>query len=119
MAQKKEKKAKTGYPEIVGLAVEAVEAKMGRDVKVYDVRGRSSITDFFLVASAASGPQLKAISESVSVGLKKNGIHAHRKGGEPDSGWIVLDYIDLVIHLFQQEKREYYAIEELWEEKDR
>lgn len=118
MAQKEDNKAKSKYPEIVTLAVSAIEDKLGKDVKVYDVRGKSSITDFFLVASAASAPQLKAISQSISVGLKQEGVMAHRKGGEPDSGWIVLDYIDMVIHLFLHEKRTYYAIEELWEGKD-
>ncbi len=109
---------KKDYPEIVTLAQEAIEDKLGRDVRVYDVRNKSTVTDFFMIASAGSSPQLKAVSESVTVGLKKQGHTTYRKGGEPDSGWIVLDYFDLVIHLFLQETREYYAIEELWEETD-
>jgi ribosome-associated protein len=106
------------YPEIIKLAQEAIEDKMGRDIRIYDVRGKSSITDYFMVTSAASSPQLRAIAESVKVGLKEHGIHNYRVGGTPDSGWIVLDFLDVVIHLFLQETRAYYAIEELWEEAD-
>lgn len=117
MAQKKQSKAKSEIPETVKLATSAIEDKLGRDIKVYDVRGRSSITDFFMVASVSSPPQLRAVAEHLNVSLKKEGVMAHRKGGDPESGWIVVDYIDVVIHLFLQEKREYYAIEDLWAEK--
>lgn len=109
---------KKDYPEIVALALTAIEDKLGRDVRVYDVQGKSSVTDFFVIASAGSGPQLKAIEQSVNVCLKNNGIKSYRRGGDPDSGWLVLDYFDVVIHLFLDQTRKYYAIEELWEEKD-
>ena len=109
---------KNDYPETVKLAQEAIESKQGRDTRIYDVRGKSTITDYFMITSAASSPQLKAISESVRVDLKKHGIRDHRMGGSPDSGWVVLDYMDVVIHLFLQETREYYSIEELWEAGD-
>lgn len=102
------------YPETVNLAVAAIEDKLGRDIKVYDVRGKSSVTDYYIVATAASSPQLRAVSEHINVSLKKLDIRSHRRGGDPESGWLVLDYIDAVIHLFTQEQRDYYAIEELW-----
>jgi ribosome-associated protein len=109
---------KSKYPKTIELAVAAIEEKMGRDVLVYDVRGKSTITDYFVVASAASPPQLKAILENINGSLKEEGIRSYRRGGDPASGWLVLDYLDVVIHLFLQETRVYYAIEELWEEKD-
>lgn len=110
-------KSKDEQAGLVELITVAIEEKMGRDVRVYDVRGRSSITDCFVIASAGSAPQLKAISEHINVSLKKKGISSTRRGGEPESGWLFLDYIDVVIHLFLQETRAYYAIEELWEGK--
>ena len=119
MARKEDRKAAGEYPETVALAKQAIEDKLGQDVRIYDVRGKSSVTDFFMVASAGSGPQLRAIAEELTVNLKKSGIGAHRKSGDPESGWIVVDYIEVVIHLFLKETREYYAIEELWEEAGR
>lgn len=103
---------------LVAMITAAIEDKLGNDIRIYDVRRRSSITDYFVVASAGSKPQLKAISEHVNVSLKKQGVASVRRGGEPESGWLFLDYVDVVIHLFLPETREYYAIEELWEGKD-
>jgi len=103
---------------LVKLITAAIEEKLGQDICIYDVRGMSSITDYFVIASAGSAPQLKAISEHINVSLKKQGIASTRRGGEPDSGWLFLDFVDVIIHLFLKETRAYYAIEELWEGKD-
>ena len=76
------------------------------DVKVYDVRGKSGFTDFFVVATGAAAPHLKALVRELP--------KAHRISGDPDSGWIVADYIDVVVHVFSAEARAYYALEKLW-----
>ena len=76
------------------------------DVKVYDVRGKSGFTDFFVVATGAAAPHLKALVRELP--------KAHRISGDPDSGWIVADYIDFVVHVFSAEARAYYALEKLW-----
>ena len=76
------------------------------DVKVYDVRGKSGFTDFFVVATGAAAPHLKALVRDLP--------KAHRISGDPDSGWIVADYIDVVVHVFSAEARAYYALEKLW-----
>jgi ribosome-associated protein len=97
------------------VAREALEAKKGSDIVLLDVRGISSITDFVLIASGNSGPQLKAMTTAVQQALKAKGSPPYRRSGSSDSGWMVLDYFDLVIHMFSPEAREYYAVEELWE----
>ena len=92
----------------------ALEGRKGVDVKIYDVRGQSNLADFFVVATGAAAPHLKAlIAESQAV-MKQNGVQSYRTSGDPESGWIVVDYIDVVVHVFSPEARAYYALEKLW-----
>ena len=72
------------------------------------------MTDFFLMVTGTSAPHIKALSEEVQVSLKKSGVHCYRKSGTPESQWIALDYVDVVVHIFSAETRAYYALEELW-----
>lgn len=100
--------------EQVKLIAQALEDRKGSDVKIYDVRGKTSLADYFIVATGAAAPHLKAlIAESQAV-MKKNGISSFRTSGDPESGWIVVDYIDIVVHVFSPEARAYYALEKLW-----
>ena len=85
----------------------ALEAAKGVDVKVYDVRGKSGLADFFVVATGSAAPHLKALVKA----LPKQ---AFRISGVPESGWIVADSIDVVVHVFSPEARAYYALEKLW-----
>lgn len=87
--------------------VTALENAKGVDVKVYDVRGKSGLTDFFVVATGAAAPHLKALVKSIPG-------KTYRTAGDPDSGWIVTDLIDVVVHVFSAEARAYYALEKLW-----
>ena len=96
------------------LIAKALEDRKGTDVKIYDVRGQNSLTDWFVVATGAAAPYLKAlIAESQAV-MKKAGVASYRTSGDPESGWIVVDYIDVVVHVFSPEARAYYALERLW-----
>ena len=88
--------------------------KKGRDVLVFDVRGASPITDFVLIASGATPPQLKAMTNELKHGLKEAGVPLYRQSGQADDGWVVMDYVDVVVHVFLDEMRKYYAIEDLW-----
>lgn len=100
--------------EQVEAIVKALEDRKGVDVKVYDVRGKSSLADFFVVATGSAAPHLKAlIAESQSV-MKDAGVMSYRTSGDPESGWIVVDYVDIVVHVFSPEARAYYALEKLW-----
>lgn len=84
----------------------ALEDGKGEDVKVYDVRGKSSLADYFVVATGAAAPHLKALAKALP--------KAYRTSGDPESGWMVSDYIDVVVHVFSAEARAYYALEKLW-----
>ena len=86
----------------------ALEDAKAVDVKTYDVRGKSGLTDFFVVATGAAAPHLKALLRALP--------KAYRQSGDPESGWIVGDYVDVVVHVFSAEARAYYQLEKLWSE---
>lgn len=69
--------------------------------------------------SGSSAPHLKALGDAVQYSLKKEGVVCFRRSGNPESGWLVEDYFDVVIHIFSREARTYYAIEALWAEAPR
>jgi ribosome-associated protein len=82
---------------------------------VLDLRGISTFTDFFVICSATSEPQLKAIAGEIEARLKDDhGVRAVAIDGFPVSQWIVLDYLQVVVHVFHQEKRAFYSLEDLW-----
>ena len=81
-----------------------------------DVRDLSSVTDYYLICTGTSIPHLKALSEEVDVTLKHEGSPCFKRSGTPDSGWIVIDYVDVVVHVFSSETREYYDLERLWKD---
>ena len=95
-------------------SAKALEDAKAVDVKVYDVRGKSSLADFFVVATGAAAPHLKALVAETQAVMKKAGVSSYRTSGDPESGWIVVDYIDVVVHVFSPEARAYYALEKLW-----
>lgn len=89
------------------------------DTLVLDIRGLSSFADFFVICSGENERQLRAISERVQETLRDDGIRPQRLEGTPQSGWIVLDYNDVIVHIFDQELRDFYKMERLWAEAPR
>ena len=89
----------------------------GRDVVSIDLRGASAFTDFFLIAGATSDRQARAICEKVRGGLKERyGLLPARTEGLPEARWALLDYGDVVLHVFSGDLREHYRLEALWGE---
>ena len=85
-----------------------------------DLRGISSFTDFFVICSGTSEPHLKAIVAEVERKLKQeHGIRATAIDGFPASQWMVLDYLQVIVHIFHQAKREFYSLEDLWSDAPR
>lgn len=95
-------------------AREALLSKKASDILVFDVRKTSPVTDYYVIASGATAAQLKAMTTAVTKDLAAAGLNRPRVSGVPEDGWMVLDLFDVVIHIFQNEVREYYSIEELW-----
>jgi ribosome-associated protein len=97
------------------LAARVAEENRGRDIVILDMRGLTAMFDYFVLASGTSRRQLHAMSEEIDRALQE-GLGDRRLGieGYQESCWILLDYGDVVIHLFEPETREYYALEQLW-----
>ena len=92
----------------------ALEAHKGERIMLFDVRKISDVTDFYILVSAAAPPHLRALADEVRNTLEEQGEHCYRQSGTAEDGWIALDYVDVIIHIFLNELRDYYALEELW-----
>jgi ribosome-associated protein len=97
------------------LAAQTAEDNRGTDIVILDMRELTSIFDYFVVATGASRRQLHAMSEEIDHALEDR-MHDRRLGieGYEESRWILLDYGDIVVHLFEPETRSFYALEDLW-----
>ena len=94
---------------------ELASNKKAEDIVVLDLRDISTFTDFFVICSGTSEPQLKAIANEIETRLREE--HSLRPvaiDGFPASQWIVLDYLQVVVHIFHQDKRAFYSLEDLW-----
>ena len=93
-----------------------LEEKIGEDIVLIDIKEQTFFTDYFIICSANSDRQLKALANDLARMVRdKFGIHT-RPEGQPESGWMLVDLSDIIVHLFSEEKREYYQLEELWNE---
>ncbi len=99
--------------ELARLALDAIAAKQGRDPAAYDLRDRSLLSDYAVLATGQNTPHLKALANEIRLRFKAIGLPCLRASSRPDSGWIIADYFDIVIHLFLPELRAYYALDEL------
>jgi ribosome-associated protein len=89
--------------------------KKGGNIVLLDIRDQALFTDYFLLCDGENARQLQALAESLSETAKKKAdTLAWGTEGEPDGGWILMDYGDVVVHLFSPDMREYYSLEELW-----
>lgn len=94
--------------------------KKAEDVVIVDLRGISPITDFFVICTASSSPHLRAVRDEVEERMREDhGIQPLVADGNSESQWLILHYGDVMVHVLQAEKREYYALEELWGEAPR
>ena len=113
------KKIQEISPEDLGKTIiECIQEKKGREIVHLDlIKTGNSVCDYFIIAHADSGVQAKAIAHNIEDFLKKDyGIRALHSEGYDNAQWILLDYNTIVVHIFQVEIREYYKIEELWED---
>ena len=94
-----------------------VQDKLARDVVILDMRPVCSYTDYFVVCTGNNARQTASIWDEVHARLKKdNGVLPRSVEGEPDATWIIADYLDVVLHVFTPEAREYYKLEDLWDD---
>ena len=109
-----------GADELARLCVKLAEDKKAENIVVLDLRGISSFTDFFVVCSGTSEPHLKAINTGIREGLREHSqISPLNSEGTVASQWLVMDYSDVLVHIFLEKKREFYALENLWSDAPR
>ena len=96
-------------------AVKAIDSKRGEDIEVIKVDDITVLTDYFVIATANSNTQLKAIADEVEYKLSEQGIEPHLIEGER-TDWVCLDYLGVVIHILLKDRRGFYQIERLWED---
>ena len=103
-------------PEELALRIaEIASDKVAQDIRVFDLRGIVSYTDFFVICSGGTERQTKAIHDAIHQELKDvNGLLPRRVEGQTESRWILMDYLDAVIHIFTPDARSYYRLEQLW-----
>ena len=115
MVRKANRKAKS-------FALTAAEVALGRhcsDIVVLDLRGKSPATDYFVIVTGTSDRQMRTVSDEISAEAQKMGMQRFGRAGYEQGRWILLDYVDVVIHIFDSEYRDYYDLELLWGDADR
>lgn len=101
--------------EIRDLAITALEEVKGTDIVAIDVRELTSITDYMIICSGRSGRQVKALAENVAVKAKENKVNPVHTEGDAESEWVLVDLVEVVVHVMTPTAREFYSLEDLWE----
>ncbi|TVP79013.1 MAG: ribosome silencing factor [Puniceicoccaceae bacterium] len=97
-------------------AVAAIEDKKGESIRVLDVRGKSTITDYLILATGTSNPHVKALKIALDAALKAAEVQLIGQDRELGSGWLVVDAFDFMIHLQTEEMRQFYRLDQLWKD---
>ena len=102
--------------EILQIAVKAIDSKRGENIRIIKIDELTVIADYFIIANGSSTTQVKALADEVEFKLSEAGLEPKRTEGYQGANWIVLDYIDVVIHIFHKETRDFYDLERLWQD---
>lgn len=94
--------------------MEAASERLASDVVLLDVTRICSFASYFVICSGESERQIGAILDSIEQALKQEGLRPHHREGDLDSGWLLLDFGDVIVHIFSPAEREYYRLDELW-----
>jgi len=100
--------------ELANIIAQLMLAKKGTDVYIMDLQGLTTITDYFVICSAESDVQVKAIKDHITEQLRLHAVKPWHVEGEEAMHWVLLDFVDVVVHIFQPETRQFYSLERLW-----
>jgi len=100
--------------DVAQLSADAADNKKALDILILDLRSLTYITDYFIICSASNSSQVGAIADGITEALAKAGVHPSHIEGEAQASWVLMDYGDIVVHIFNQETRSYYSLEKLW-----
>jgi len=101
---------------MVKVMYDAIDDKLGQDIAILNIGKVSSLCDYFVITSASSSRQVKAIADSVEDAMTELGIEPRGKEGREMQNWILLDYGDVMVHVFDEENRGFYNLEKLWKD---
>ena len=96
------------------IACKAIDDKKGQDIKIIDIHNVSVIADYFVIASGTNSNQVQAIVDNVEEQLGRAGFEAKQIEGNRNSSWILMDYGDVIVHVFDEENRLFYDLERIW-----
>lgn len=102
--------------ETARIAAKALDSKKGHDIRVLKIDNVSILADYMVIAAGNNSTQIKAMSEEVEYKLDEAGISVSHIEGHRSDSWILLDYVDVIVHVFSEEAREYYGLERLWKD---
>lgn len=102
--------------ELAALCFDVCEEKKAVDILLFDVREKTIIADYYLVCSGTSLPHIRAIGDNIRKALGEKGIAPRGQEGEAASKWMILDYGTVLVHILEPEMRDFYALEQLWDE---
>ncbi len=100
--------------ETAQFVVEVASDKLAEDIVMLDLRNVAPFADYFVIMSAESSRQIEALEEGLTASLKEAQVRRHRREGAAASGWVLIDFSDVIIHIFSPEEREFYGLERLW-----
>ena len=100
--------------EVAQFIVDVASDKLAEDIVLLDLRELAPFADYFVIMSAESSRQIEALEEDLTQALKESGIARHHREGTPASGWVLLDFSDVIVHILRPEERDFYRIEEAW-----
>ena len=100
--------------EMAKLAIKAIEDKKAEDITIIDISEISTISDYFIICSGNNHSQIQAICDSIDEMLGRNGINAKQVEGYESAAWVLMDYRDIIIHVFDKQNRLYYDLERIW-----
>ena len=99
---------------IIDRIVELIFSKKGYNVKILDLRKLTTITDYFIICTGDSDTQVKAIADEVDKQMREEGVRSWHTEGYRTLNWVLIDFVDIVVHVFKKESREFYSLEKLW-----
>jgi ribosome-associated protein len=102
--------------EVITQVVTFLDDRKAEDIVALDLRRHANIADYFIIATGANKPHLKALYDGLQRLFKDAGFKGYHKAGVPDSGWMIMDYHGVMVHIFERELREFYDLEKLWKD---
>lgn len=100
--------------EMARIAYDALDEKLGTDLRIIKIDEISVIADYLIIANGNNGPQIAALLENVQLKMQQNGYESKRVEGNRNSTWILVDYGDIIVHIFSPEDRLFYDLERIW-----